>query len=349
MEVIRLILAAVVLLLYPLLPGSLLGYFRQKRKAKGLQQNSYLPGVLVYGALFAVLAFVGVYKNISFLWFSRVALLCSVALAVAVAVCLCLLKGYREFAFGRIKRFWRKPGQGDWRRPDKAELSVVFAYLLVAFVYVLRPFPLETGFDTPEQVITLLQTGMLSGTNPLTGEVTGVVPSMKECMENLPLFYGCLCKWFSVSPTNLLFRVIPFVNLFLLFQVMDSLAGCFWSGQEEPKEGKRKRALFLLFFSLLTLCGNKAYMNTSYGILHFPYEGMTLFSGAILPLGFVACFRDVSRLRDVDAAMLLLLAVNAVFLAGVEKGFGILLIEIIVLLFSRLLFTLWKRRSRLWK
>lgn len=346
MEWIKLALAAVVLLVYPLLPGSLLGYLRQRRKAKGLQQNRYLLGVLVYGALFAMLAFLGVYKNISFLWFSRIALFCSLGLAGAVAVCMGVWKGYREYVFEGFGIFRRITGQRFRWKPGRPELTVMAAYVLVALVYVLRPFPLETGFDTPERVVTLLQTGMLSGTNPLTGEVTGAaggIPSLKECLENLPLFYACLCRWFSVSPTKLLFGVIPFVNLFLIFQVMDSFACCFWDRRTE------QQPVFLLFFALLTLCGNKAYMNTSYGILHFPYEGMTLFSGAILPLGFVACFRGVTCLRDVDGGVLLLLMVNSVFLAGFEKGFWIFLIEVIVLLVSRLIFNLWRRRSPLWK
>lgn len=328
MEWIRMLLLAAVLLGYPLLPGSLLNYIRQRKNNKLIQQNMYVTGVLVYGALFSMLAFVGVYKQVPFERFARIAFVCNVCLAAVVIISLLLIKDYRCFC--------RKGLKNLKAQIDRTWCLFAAAYLLIALVYVIRPFPLETGFDTPERVVTILQTGLLSGTNHLTGEITGQIISLKECTRNLPLFYACLCRWFAVSPAKLLFSVIPFTNLLLIFLAAASLAKCFFAGM------KRMRAEYLILFSLLTLCGNEAYMNTSYGILHFPYEGQTLFSSMILPLAFAACWEKV------DVCLLLLLMINALFLAGPENGLLILLIEMGLLLFVTLVLRIWKRRGSKW-
>ncbi|MBO6015090.1 MAG: hypothetical protein J6P60_00690, partial [Lachnospiraceae bacterium] len=64
--------------------------------------------------------------------------------------------------------------------------------------------------------------------------------------------------------------------------------------------GNRRSLLFLLFFTLVTLCGNAAYMNTSYGLLHYAYEETTLFASVLLPCVFAVLLtagRNIGRRR----------------------------------------------------
>lgn len=345
MEWMKCILAVTVFLGYPLLPGSLSGYLCRKYPNKGLQQNIYLQGVLIYGALFGISAMLGAYKNLSVQLFSGITLLCSLALAALVAVCFVCIKAYRSYVLERVGVVFEWMCRKKLCKLNFIQFLPVAAYFMISFLYVVRPFPLETGYDTPERVVTMLQTGQMTGTNILTGEVTDEVLSLTETPMALPLLYTCLCTWFSLSPGKLMFEIIPFVVLFFVLQVVYAFGGCIW---KEKKEAGN-RAWFLFFFAFVTLCGNKAYMNVSYGLLHFPYEGKTLFSVGLLPLAFVTCMQELSGRRYADWAELLLLLVNSVLLVGPGKGVGIMLTEILVLLVSRLILDFWKGRGRLWK
>lgn len=300
MEIVKGLLLICILLVYPLLPGGvLLGVIKKKKNKFGLG-GVYIAGVLLCGVLFGILAFFGVRTGMSLDFFSKAALISALLLLVFSAVVLAVYRSCRE-AFGRT--FF-----GLKKKPGRAEISIALAFCLVAGLYLMQPFSIEPSHDTAEKVVTCLDTGLLTGTDALTGEGAPAPGNWKQQLENLPLFYACLCKWSGLSPADVLFGVIPYVVLVLAFCVIAAFA------EHVFEKHRMSRAAALAIFAIVTLCGNAAYMNTSYGLLHYPYEAMTLFSCILLPLAFYYAWT-----RE-HVVLFLLVCANAVFAAGLQKA-----------------------------
>ncbi len=339
MGTIKVWISICILFIYPLLPGSFLCYAMKlisgkenRQQAKCSAPAAFLAGGLMYGASFGVLAFASVRTGVTFDAFSMYALFLTVGIFAVCVMFLLIMRGYRVYvtegvwAFGRSLR---EPSQ--W----KSYVPVVFSFVLVAAVYSIYPFQLQELFDTPERVITILDTGRLSGWNVFTGEVASAAGNWKQQLCNVPLLYACLCRWFSLPVITLLSDVIPYGVLVLAFCVIAEFARLF----SEQKEGC---VFALVLFALLTMCGSEAYMNTSYGLLHAAYEPMTMFSSVILPLGFVYA---VSRKNIV---FLILTWMNGLFLVGVEKAVMILAAQLLCMIVSAVAVSLWKRRGQTW-
>ncbi len=326
MEIVKSLLLICILLVYPLLPGGvLLGILKKKRDDYGLG-SVYIAGVLLCGVLFGVLAFFGVRGGMSLDRFSKAALLLALLLLVFCAVAFAHVCRCRQ-AFLRLL-------SGLKKKPGRAEVYIAFAFLFVAGLYMMSPFSIEPAHDTAEQVVTCLDTGRLTGTDALTGELVPVQGNWKQQLENLPLFYACLCRWSGLSPACILFRVIPYVVLALAFCVVSAFAGFVFGTH------KMSRVAALVLFAVITLCGNVAYMNTSYGLLHYPYEAMTIFSSILLPLAFYFAW---SREHVV---MLLLVCINAVFAAGVQKAVVLIAVMGICYMIAMVVTHLAERRAR---
>ena len=80
-------------------------------------------------------------------------------------------------------------------------------------------------------------------------------------------------------------------------------------------------SVYLLFFALATICGARAYMNTSYGVLFAVYEGSVLSDHLVLCL-LPAPVYGTGRLRKqkgIACMMLLLLLVLSYVLGGRES------------------------------
>lgn len=325
MEVVKSLLLICMLLVYPLLPGgALLGVIKRKKNEFGLG-NIWIAGVLLCGVLFGMLAFFGVRLGVSLDLFSKAALSLGLLLLLFSAAVLGLFRSCRKGfaqAFAVLKK-----------KPDRAEICMLFAFCLVAVLYLIHPFSVEPSHDTAEKVITHLDTGMLSGVDAITGETVPVAGNWKEQLENLPLFYACLCKWSGLSPADVLFDVIPYVVLLWVFAVISLFADFVFEKQ------KRNRAAALVVFAVITLCGNMAYMNTSYGLLHYPYEAMTIFSSILLPLVFYMIWAHEHVL------LFLLVCVNAVFAAGVEKAVAIFLFMTVCYVLTLVVTRLAERRE----
>lgn len=300
MEIVKSLLLICILLVYPLLPGGiLLGIIKKKKDDYGLG-SVYIAGVLSCGVLFGMLAFFGVRTGMMLDRFSRAALLLALLLLIFCAVLIAVVRRLRQPLLRALSGLKKKPG--------RAELYIVLAFLFVAGLYVMRPFSIEPAHDTAEKVVTCLDTGLLTGTDALTGELAPAQGNWRQQLENLPVFYACLCRWSGLSPTDVLFCVIPYAVLVFAFFTISAFADFAFHTH------KMSRVAALVLFAIITLCGNTAYMNTSYGFLHYPYEAMTIFSSILLPLAFYFVW---SRAHVV---MLLMLCINAVFAVGVQKA-----------------------------
>ena len=328
MESIKIVLLICISIVFPVLVGSLPSAGLRAGKDKRTLRETYLYGCLLYGALIGMLSFVCNYAGVLFEKSAKLMLMMSVALLLACAVAFALWRGYRAYVKVQFAKCLKKPG--------KAELCVMCAFLLVACIYVMRPFPMELGFDTPERVVTMLDSGRLSDVNIWTGEsaVTDVEQTLST--DYLPLFYACLCKWTGLTPAAVLFDVIPFLVLLQAFCVIALWVDAFFGNE------KKMRGTALLLFALVTICGNAAYMNTSYGLLQYPYEAMTVFSSVLIPL---AAWSVVSRANWFVTA---LVVVNALCLGGLVKCGVIFAVAVVCLVLTKLIFTVAERRKSTW-
>ncbi len=325
MELIKILLLICILLVYPLFPGSFVRWVLKKKNSEYGLGTMYVAGVLSCGVIFGTLSFFGVRSGMSLDLFSKAALITALLFLLFCVVMLFAIRGYRKMFVQAWKGWKAKPG--------KEEVYIVFAFLLMMVLYLLQPFSVEPSHDTAERVVTLVDTGRLAGTDPLTGQEAPVKGNWKDQLENLPLIYATLCRWTGLSPAQMLFDVVPYVVLFFAFCVISTFVdGAF-------EKHKMSRAASLVLFALITVCGNVAYMNTSYGLIHYPYEAMTIFSSILLPLAF---FYAMSREH---VLLIMLVWVNAVFAVGVEKAVVILGLQVICYVVSYLVYRLTERRD----
>ena len=307
MVIVKTFLLICVILAYPLAPGVLLLGGMKKKKEEYRLAIVYLGGVLLCGLLFGTAAFFGVRFGKDFDFFFKAMRILALLFFVLCLTVVLSRKKLREGITGMLRGLFQKPG--------KAEVVIAAAFLLVAGVYLLHPFLLEPGHDTAEKVITILDTGALAGWDALTGEAAPVQGNWKQQLENLPLFYACLCRFFALTPAQVLFGAVPYAVLFAVFCVISLFAELLF------EQEKRSRAGALLLFALITVCGNSAYMNTSFGLLHYPYEAMTLFSCILLPLAF--CF----AMKKENPLWVPMIFAGALFAVGVEKAFVIFAVQ----------------------
>lgn len=307
MVIVKSFLLICLALVYPLIPGTLFLGFLKKKKEEYRLAPAYVGGTLLCGLLLSAAAFCGLRLGMSLAafskWMAALAVLFFVLCALFVTAVKTIRTGLRDMLAGLL------------RKPGKEEAVFALAFLLVAGIYLLHPFLIEPGHDTAEKVVTMVDTGTLSGWDALTGEIGSVQGNWKQQLENLSVFYACLCRIFSLTPAQVLFGIVPYVVLFMVFCVISMFAK-FWFKQES-----RGYAWAAVLFALITICGNTAYMNTSFGLLHYPYEAMTMFSCVLIPLAFYFAMAKENPL------WILLVIGNAVFAAGIERGLAILLLQ----------------------
>ena len=212
-----------------------------------------------------------------------------------------MLPSYRRFTARQF--VWKEKG-------GKQIVFLLIAFLAICASYYLKGFTLESYYDTPERVQTILFTGQLSGFNALTG----AADDLPLRGNVLPVLYACLCRGFSLTPAQLLLQYLPPFLLLLIFLEMAALFTVL------PVKNENL-SLYLLFFALATICGASAYMNTSYGVLFAVYEGSVLSDHLVLCLlpVFVYGTGKTGKQKGIAGVMLLLLLVLSYVLGGRES------------------------------
>ncbi|MCI6035410.1 MAG: DUF6077 domain-containing protein [Firmicutes bacterium] len=235
-----------------------------------------------------------------------------------IGILLFLLPSYRRFTAGQFT--WKEKG-------GKQMTLLLIAFLAICASYYLKGFTLESYYDTPERVQTILFTGQFSGFNALTG----AADNLPLRGDVLPVLYACLCRAFSLTPAQLLLQYLPPFLLLLIFLAMAALFTVL------PVK-KENLPVYLLFFALATICGASAYMNTSYGVLFAVYEGSVLSDHLVLCLlpVFVYGTGKTGKQKGIAGVMLLLLLVLSYVLGGRESllvGVAALLLLFLVKIF----------------
>lgn len=334
METIKECLLLCILLVYPVLPGILCDFILKKEKKYASLASAFVSGAFCYAACFALLSVRADYAGWELPRFEKALLVITAALPVVSTTAL-FLPRFRAYVKSVLRCGAKqeapceKPGmsiekqktahvkqQVSCEKPGPSCVAAMIGYALIAIYYILgKGFYISETFSVPEQVLAVMQTGDLAA-----------------AADHTALFYVLVCKWSGVSASGMLFRVIPYVVLLLAFCVMQRLAtACF--GREAKAGG-----IFLLMYALIVLCGNEAYMNPSYGLLHFPYEGMTFVSDICIPYVFML-FLDRERKWYLVPVLL-----SAVAGAGIPKGGALLCMEILCLFVWTGAYSLWKRR-----
>lgn len=325
MVIVKSFLLICLALVYPLIPGALFLGFLKKKKEEYRLAPAYVGGALLCGCIFGAAAFFGVRLGMSLPVFSKVTAILAVLFFVLCLILVLFFKTIRTGMCSMCLGLCKKPGKEEW--------ITIAAFALVAGIYLLHPFLLEPGHDTAEKVVTMLDTGALAGWDALTGETAPVQGNWKQQLENLPVFYACLCRLFSLAPADVLFGIVPYVVLFVTFCVISLFAELMFEND------RRSRARAMLLFAFITVCGNTAYMNTSFGLLHYPYEAMTIFSCILLPLAFCLAMKKENLL------WLLLVFANAVFAAGIEKAFVLFSVQAVCYAVAWVFSRLFERRG----
>ena len=189
-------------------------------------------------------------------------------------VVLLVIKRFRMFVFEsaillKSKKFWKQQG-----------LYILLFWVIGVSFFIHRPY-LEGRFDLPERVNTLAVTETFWGTNPLTGEGMESVSAFQQWSKGvMPAWYLFFSNLLGLPIYRVLFQVVPLWTLSLCMSAYYVIAQILFD------RDKKRVGYFMVFFTLFVLCGNGAYMNPAYGLLHYGYEEATLISNVILPCVF---------------------------------------------------------------
>lgn len=249
---------------------------------KGLAR-AFLAGTGCVFFSFALLAFLVICKGGTFDSLYKYFFVTYSGILTGSLLLLLLVRRYRGFLFDVLKVFKKR----DYRK-EQCLWIVLFLIIAVTF-YLHRPY-LAGEYDLPERMSTLEGTGMFCGVNPLTGGEMAEMSKLKQWTEGvMPAFYLFFASLLQVPSYRLLFQVVPLWVLGLC------MSAYYLIGQSLFEQDKKAVDYFMVFFTLFTLCGNGAYMNPSFGVLHYGYEESTWISSVVIPCGFVLVFELIKK------------------------------------------------------
>ena len=185
------------LLLLCFLTGNVLQYITKEEK-----ENRHLHPVLLGAVFWMCCAGSSVFLQ-NFTMVYRL-FACLVLAVMGLGVLFFVLPSYRRFTARQF--VWKEKG-------GKQIVFLLIAFLAICASYYLKGFTLESYYDTPERVQTILFTGQLSGFNALTG----AADDLPLRGNVLPVLYACLCRGFSLTPAQLLLQYLPPFLLLLIF------------------------------------------------------------------------------------------------------------------------------------
>lgn len=278
MNIVKLIILCIgVPVWWCMLGMAVLSFSKQskERGGRGLLNVAILAGAEISVLLCLISVYVALRIQADFTFLYKVYGMIMFCVTIVSVLLLAVRKKGREFVQKQI---------GCLKENGNIRMVLLLGllYLSVAGTFFLhRPF-LEERYDLPERLATMAQSNALAGINPLTGmsQMTGPLLEMWKD-AGIPAFYLWFMRACRLSLFDVLFKVVPLWVLCLCMCAYLEIAAALFG-----RENKRGIMLFMLAFVLFTLCGNQAYMNPSYELLHYAYEETTLVSSVLLPTVF---------------------------------------------------------------
>ena len=234
----------------------------------------FLVGTGFLFVLFAALTFLVIYREGGFHTLNKVFLLCYLVVLICSSAILFMVKSFRVYILQcmsqlKSKMYWK--GQSLW--------LVLFFVIAITFFFH-KPY-LESRFDLPERMNTLEVVDTFGGINPLTGENGQAQSALEQWKKGvMPAWYLFFANMLDVPTYRMLFQVVPLWTLSLCMSAYYIIAQILFG------ENRKRIGYFMVFFTMFILGGNGAYMNPSYGLLHYGYEESTLLSNVVLPCVF---------------------------------------------------------------
>lgn len=309
MDLIKELLLIIILLVCPVVTGNLCDRMFARKTEERTLSGAFLSGCLVYLVVFGALSEAGTNRGWEFAKVEKLLLVSGLFLLFFSTIVSVASGKLRADMKQRVTVFLKAGGK------ERALWAVMYA--TVAAVYLFCPFYISESFFLPEQVLSLVRTG-----------------DIYAAKENLAVIYACFCKWFALSAGDVLFRVIPYVVLVMCFCVISEL------GKVLMGESRSAKLIFPMCYTLLILFGNEAHMNPPYGLLHFPYEGMTLVANVLIPYMFVLLLKK----KSMPGAVVLLLA--AALTEPLQKGSVVLAAQLCLFAVCALFFFSYERRKK---
>lgn len=255
-------------------------WINRRGQRRGCLGFALLAGTGLHMLCFAILMVAACLRGWSFLTVYRIyGILFWTVLGIALALVFCI-RSVRELCLWQLARMRERKWLGSF-------LFLAGLYVFVAATYLLHRPLLENFYDLPERLSTMQGTNLLSGIDPLTGNrVSGSVWYQELAVSFLPAWYLFFMRFWNMELWDMLFKVVPLFLLLLCMSAYYEIGTALFGKDQDGGQGGRTVSAFLLFFVLFTICGNDAYMNPSYGLLHYAYEESTWIGSVLLPCVF---------------------------------------------------------------
>ena len=315
MIMIKMSVCLLLCLLLPFFWGSVWQYIARGGK-QGKSESAVLTGWICFLTGFEVLAVLSAVRGWELSRLVRLTALLAGGLTV-IAALFCLRRGYRSFVADRCRQM--TAGQ------QLLMAAFAAAFLCIAGVYVLGGFRQEVYQSLPEEVTAILGAGRLCQVNPLTGQSYGPLP-LSEKLYQLPALYAVLAGGLGLRTEELLFEILPYICLVGMLLAALEVSAVFF-------EKSGRRAIMLLAFAAVILCGSGAYMNVPYEILYAPYEGTALLGGLLLLHLFVLLHRTWESRRAcrwMGALQIVLCLAASLLTAGAARGLLPACMEVVI-------------------
>ena len=264
----------------------------RRQAGKFHKADFFLTGWLVAIGLAEVAHLAAVF----FGWkFSKVSRFWMFSFVVAAALCgvISLLTGRLEEGKHHGGRVHRQKGgkslRGSEVTPLRFGLVLVFVLLIIwqIMTIVSQESVYRVGDMTVETVESFLSADAVYAVNPLTGRAYEAGIPLRIKILGLPTLYGALCSSFDVPGTDLVWKYIPLLILFLSYSAFGLIAGALFDGERE----RDKRLLFMVFVALVFCVGDYVYGMDGFGLLHCGFQGVVIRNMVLVPYAFALALR----------------------------------------------------------
>lgn len=235
----------------------------------------------------------------------------------AVFLLLLFKKSFRRYFLSGIKGLFGPSNRSVW-------FAGICCYGLIALLYLVRGFRLETYHTLPEDASMVLGSGFL----------------LSEA--DLPVLYAFLARMTFLRIEQVMFMVMPYVWL-LVFTAAFFHAVAYFTRK------KSDFCLLMIVYTLLVLFADTSHMNLPYMIIHAPYEGDAILGGflafQIFSVFLSSLYESRRKGRLLAVCELLMAVVTACLLGNLKTGIILAGMEMVLLSACAIVYRYMNRRK----